>query len=122
MAIPSALIIYGDMNANDRHDASLTPTERFALWLTDKIGTMQCAGLFACIGIGSLIGIFTGNALLGLGVGGFSSYFLQLVLLPIIMVGQNIQSKHSEHLADVTFEDAEEIKAMLKQLLNKYGI
>ncbi len=116
-AILFPTIISGDMNANERHENNLTPTERFALWLTDKIGTMQCAGLFACIGIGSLIGIFTGNALLGLGVGGFSSYFLQLVLLPIIMVGQNIQSKHSEHLADVTFEDAEEIKAMLKQLL-----
>jgi hypothetical protein len=109
-------------NANTRHQDSLTNTERFAVWITDSMGTMTCAGLFACIGIGSLIGIFTGNALLGLGVGGFSSYFLQLVSLPLIMISQNIQSRHAEHLADVTFEDAEEIKKLLKKLLSERGI
>ena len=35
--------------------------------------------------------------------GSLSSYFLQLVLLPIIMVGQNVQGRHGEIQADEAF-------------------
>jgi hypothetical protein len=38
-----------------------------------------------------------------------SSEFLQLVLLPIIIVGQNIQSKASDARAAQTYNDAEAI-------------
>ncbi len=41
-----------------------------------------------------------------------SSSFLQLVLLPIIIVGQNIQAKASDTRADETYKDAE---AVLKE-------
>ena len=33
-----------------------------------------------------------------------SSSFLQLVLLPLIMIGQNIQSKHAELRADAIYD------------------
>ena len=41
-----------------------------------------------------------------------SSSFLQLVLLPIIIVGQNIQATASDKRAEETFKDAE---AVLKE-------
>lgn len=69
---------------------------RFNNWLavliTKSVGTMWCAYIFAVIGITSLVGAFTGNTQLALIAGGISSYFLQLVLLPIIIVGQNVIS------------------------------
>jgi hypothetical protein len=76
---------------------------RLAVWLTNHVGTMQTAYVFAGIGIGSLVGVFTGNVFLAALFGGLSSYFLQLVLLPVIMVGQNVLSSHQEAQADEAF-------------------
>ena len=97
---------HASMNANAQHkkeqEASLNI--RLAVWLTNHVGTMYAAYVFALIGIGSLIGIFTGNLFLGLLFGSISSYFLQLVLLPVIMVAQNVQARHSEIQADETYK------------------
>jgi hypothetical protein len=38
-----------------------------------------------------------------------SSNFLQLVLLPIIIVGQNIQAKAADKRAESTYKDAEAV-------------
>jgi hypothetical protein len=70
--------------------------KKIAIWITNHVGTMTTAYIFLVIGIGSLIGIITGNTVLALTCGAISSYILQLVLLPIIMLGQNIQSEASE--------------------------
>jgi hypothetical protein len=84
--------------------------KRFNNWLaihiTKNVGTMYCAYLFAVIGIMGVVGAFTGNGQIVLIVGAISGYFLQLVLLPVIMVGQNITSDksdkhHAEHKADM---------------------
>lgn len=76
--------------------------KRFNEWLANKIsagvGTMACAWIFAVIGITGVVAAFTGNVVLVLIIGSISGYFLQLVLLPIIMVSQNLQArKHEEH-------------------------
>ena len=75
--------------------------KRFNDWLavliTNNVGTMYCAYLFAALGITAMYGAFTGNVKLTLIAGSISGYFLQLVLLPIIIVGQNIQAqKHDQ--------------------------
>lgn len=109
-------------NVNARHQDELHANFniRLAVWLTNHVGSMYTAYLFAIIGVGSLVGIFTGNLFLGLLFGSISSYFLQLVLLPVIMVGQNVQSRHSELLAEEmhattqhSFHDIEQIMAHL---------
>lgn len=92
------------LSATKKHYQSLTKRERVAVWITDRIGTFECAVLFAGIGIGSLIGVITGNAILALACGAFSSYFLQLVLLPLLMISQNLQQRHAELVADETFQ------------------
>jgi hypothetical protein len=102
------------MNANERHEDSLTKSDRFALWLTNRIGTMTCFYIFCGIGIAALIGALT-NWEIGVICGLASSQVIQLILLPALMVGQNLQSKHAEHLADATFEATEEIKKILEQ-------
>lgn len=77
--------------------------EQLAVWLTKHTGTMLCAYIFAGIGVGSLVGVFTGNTFLAALFGSISSYFLQLVLLPILSVGQNVLSRHAELQADEQF-------------------
>ena len=93
---------------------------RVAVWLTKNVGTMQCAYIFAGIGIGSLIGVFTNSVFLAALFGSVSSYFLQLVLLPILSVGQNVLGRHAELQSDEmfktsqhSFHDIEEIMAHL---------
>jgi hypothetical protein len=73
---------------------------RLAVWLTLHVGSMPCAYLFAAIGVGSLVGVLTGNALLAVLCGSLSSYFLQLVLLPILSVGQGVLGRKQELQAD----------------------
>ncbi len=80
---------------------------KFAVLITRLVGTMWCAYLFGVI------------ALLGLGpalkpggegiVAWIAQTFLQLVLLSVIMVGQNVQSLASDARAANTFKDAEVI-------------
>jgi hypothetical protein len=80
---------------------------KFAVLITRLVGTMWCAYLFAVI------------ALLGLGpalkpggegiVSWIAQTFLQLVLLSVIMVGQNVQSLAADARSANTFKDAEAI-------------
>lgn len=130
-------------NVNDMHAERLSTNDRIAVWISKNVGTMICAYVFAAIGIGSLVGALTNNATLALLCGSLSSYFLQLVLLPIIMVGQNVQGRHAELQAEEAFkttmstyhdieqimqhlsaQDAELLRhaKMLEHLLEKNGI
>jgi hypothetical protein len=74
--------------------------DRLAVQITKRVGTMWAAYVFAVIGITSLVGAVTNNISLTLLAGGLSSYFLQLVLLPIIMVGQNVISASQDARAE----------------------
>jgi hypothetical protein len=71
-----------------------------ALVITRSVGTMWCAYVFTVIGITSLVGAFTNNLSLTLIAGGISSYLLQLVLLPVIIVGQNVISASQDARAE----------------------
>lgn len=78
--------------------------DRLAAYITDHVSSMYCAYLFAVIGVAGVVFALTGNTTGVLIVGAVSGYFLQLVLLPIIMVGQALQADHTrkhteEHLA-----------------------
>ena len=73
---------------------------RLAVLITKSVGTMWCAYVFTVIGTASLVGAFTGNISLTLIAGGISSYLLQLVLLPVIIVGQNVISASQDARAE----------------------
>jgi hypothetical protein len=71
---------------------------RFAIKLTAVVGTMWCAYFFTLIALKGLPGAIEssasthGDSL----VSWFAQTFVQLVLLSVIMVGQNLQSAETE--------------------------
>lgn len=78
-----------------------------ALLITNAVGTMWCAYLFALLTLISLPAAIAG------GVPAIISWvaqtFLQLVLLSVIMVGQKVAARASDKQALQTYKDAEAI-------------
>lgn len=97
----------GPQKVKDPLKASLNG--RLALWITNNVGTMWCAYIFAVIGIIGIVASVTNDTTLVLIVASISGYFLQLVLLPIIIVGQNVQGRAADKRAIQTYQDAEAI-------------
>ena len=83
---------------------------RFGLQVTLVVGTMWAAYAFTIIALFALpSAIKQGTYFV---VVWLSSSFLQLVLLPVIIVGQNIQAAAADRRAEDTYKDAE---AVLKE-------
>jgi uncharacterized membrane protein len=113
-------------NVNAVHAESLGLVERIAIWITEHVGSM---GFFMIIFAWTM-------AWLGWNALGpkplrfdpfpafvlwlFISNMIQIFLMPLIMVGQNLQSRHSEARAESDYEvnvKAErEIEAILLHL------
>lgn len=88
---------------------------RVALIITAVVGTMWCAYIFTLIALVSLpSAISSGQAIVI--VAWIAQTFIQLVLLPIIIVGQNIQGKASDKRSEQTYKDAEAILSECLQL------
>ena len=82
-----------------------TLNQKLGLAITKRVGTMWAAYIFFGLTLVSLPAvIMSGNLVLI--VGWIAQTFLQLVLLPIIIVGQNIQAAAAEKRAVMTYEDA----------------
>ncbi len=96
---------------------------KVAVLITSAVGTMACAYLFTFIALVSLPAIlieagaipkssvptFLTKPGLILIVAWVAQTFIQLVLLSIIMVGQDVQSKASDARAEKTFTDTEAV-------------
>jgi hypothetical protein len=78
---------------------------KVALGLTTAVGTMWCAYAFAVLALVVLPQAINGG-LLPL-IQWVSQTFIQLVMLSVIMVGQNILSRASDKRADETYQDAD---------------
>ena len=83
---------------------------RFGLKITLIVGTMWAAYLFTILALFALPSALQQGTYFV--VVWLSSSFLQLVLLPIIIVGQNIQAAAADKRAEDTYKDAE---AVLKE-------
>jgi hypothetical protein len=79
--------------------------EKIGLGITKRVGTMWAAYIFMAITLVSLPAVIMKGDLV-LIVAWIAQTFLQLVLLPIIIVGQNIQAAAAERRAVMTYEDA----------------
>jgi hypothetical protein len=133
----------GPATVDEQYDRG-TPIARFnaalAVVITKGVGSMWCAYAFAVLTLFGLPGA------IGAGVSGVVQWiaqtFLQLVLLSIILVGQNVQSAAADKRALDTYTHAEAIvhetqqihlhllaqdktllahSAMLSELLDKRG-
>ena len=138
---------YQPRNVNMLHEAEQKAAgvnTRVAVGLTKSVGTMWTAYTFAAlavVGLMAIIGLL--SPIVALLVVWISQTFLQLTLLPIIMVGQNVLGRKSELQADEQFnttmssyndieqvmqhlsaQDAELLRhtRMLTHLLEKNGI
>jgi uncharacterized membrane protein len=125
-------------NANHVYTSLLDNSEKFAIWITDRVGTI---GFFAIIFLWTICWLswnmfapkdmrFDPYPAFVLWL--FMSNMIQIFLMPLIMVGQNLQSKHAEIRAETDFEvntkaekeiedikqELDEIKDILKKLLS----
>jgi len=114
-------------NVNKKHRESFTSFEKFAIWTTERVGTMGFFFLlFAWTIIWLIWNIFAPPNLrfdpfpafvLWL----FISNMLQLFFLPLIMVGQNLQGRHAEMRAENDFEINLKAEKELETILESLG-
>jgi hypothetical protein len=78
---------------------------KIALVLTTVVGTMWCAYAFALLAL-AVLPQAVGGGLLTF-VEWASQTFIQLVMLSVIMVGQNILGRAADKRAAMTYQDAE---------------
>jgi hypothetical protein len=104
-----------DADAGVLGATKLTLNQRFGLAITKSVGTMWAAYAFLLISLISLpAAISTGETLVI--VAWVAQTFLQLVLLPIIIVGQNLQAAKTEVRAIATYDDATALLAEAKEI------
>lgn len=119
-------------SANRMHRENLTSLEKFAVWVTKNIGTM---GFFFFILLFNLAWIAwnvlapsemvfdSGWSFLILL---FINNILQILFMPLIMVGQNLQGRHSEARAEADFHVNQrsemEIETILAHLENQNDV
>lgn len=84
-----------------------------AIAITKAVGTMWCAYIFMLISLSSLPSTIAEHSI-NADVQWVAQTFLQLVLLSIIIVGQNIGAEASDARSVQTYEDTE----LMKDLLN----
>jgi uncharacterized membrane protein len=113
-------------NVNVEHKKSLSRLERFAVWITDKVGSM---GFFIIVFVWTIV--WLGWNTLGPKESRFDPFpafvlwlflsnVLQIFLMPLIMIGQNLQGRHAEARAesdfDVNVKAEKEIETILLHL------
>jgi uncharacterized membrane protein len=113
-------------NVNEEMKSKLTPLDRLAFWITERVGTM---GFFLIIFFWSALWL-SWNLLapaplqfdppMGFVLWLFISNLVQILLMPLIMVGQNIQGRHAETRAEsdleVNVRAEREVEAILRHL------
>jgi len=116
-------------NINIEHREHLSRLEKIAVWITDNVGSM---GFFMIIFCWTIFWLGW-NTLAPNGLRFdpypafvlwlFMSNVIQIFLMPLIMIGQNLQSRHAELRAEADFEintKAEiEIETIMKHLENQ---
>jgi uncharacterized membrane protein len=116
-------------NVNLHHRERLSKMDKLALWITEHVGSM---GFFIIIFLWTLVWLgWNTLAPVQLRFDPFPAFVLwlfisnmiQIFLMPLIMVGQNLQSRHSELRAEQDFlinKKAEtEIETILMHLENQ---
>lgn len=119
-------------NVNAEYLEKLTSLERFALFVTEKIGTI---GFFFLLLICTLVWILWNSVgptelrfdpFPGFVLWLFISNMIQLLFLPLIMIGQNLQARRFEARSQADFainiQAEKEIETILQHLENQYDL
>jgi hypothetical protein len=101
----------GPVKVNDQMSRN-NPMARFNAWfavkITTGVGTMWCAYAFAALALVSLPSAIRSHSPVVL-VSWISQTFLQLVLLSVIIVGQNVLAAAADKRSESTYNDADAI-------------
>jgi hypothetical protein len=81
---------------------------KIGVFITSVVGTMWAAYLFTVLALVSLPAAIQSHDKIII-VAWVAQTFLQLVLLPVIIVGQNVQARAADKRAQQTYSDAEAI-------------
>jgi len=113
-------------NVNKEQKEKLKPLDKLALWITTKVGTM---GFFLLIFLWTVLWLgwnilapkqLQFDPAMGFVLWLFISNMIQILLMPLIMVGQNVQGAHAEaraeHDLDVNVKAEKEIEVILEHL------
>lgn len=110
-------------NTNIVHYSRLNTLDKLALFVTEKIGTMRFF-LFILFFNAAWIGWnifapkdFIFDPAFSFLILLFINNILQILFLPLIMVGQNIQAKHSELRAEQDFETGKKAEKEIETIL-----
>jgi len=111
-------------NVNDVHAAERASggfNQWLAIALTTNVGSMWTAyafALLALVGLLGIVGVLSASVVLF--IAWLSQTFIQLVLLPVIMVGQNVLNRKSELQAEEEFQTTQhsfhDIEEIMKHL------
>ena len=109
--------------------------QRVALWLTNNVGTMTCFWIVAALCISVLPSVLFAMAVIPKQWGPLPTFLtsfgfelmmtwivstcFQALCLPAILVGQNLQTLAADARAAKTFEDVEEIRGLVNQLVQR---
>ncbi len=88
---------------------------RIAVKITRIVGSMWCAYLFVVLTLISLPAAIASRDPIVI-VAWIAQTFLQLVLLPVIIVGQNVQAAAADKRAEQTYLDAEAVLHEAQQI------
>ncbi|MHB8340950.1 MAG: hypothetical protein ACYDB7_07205 [Mycobacteriales bacterium] len=97
-----------------RGSAASRVNAALAVVITRAVGSMWCAYVFAAFDFISLPAAIRGGS--STFVAWVAQTFLQLVLLSIIMVGQNVQAAAADKRAEDTYRDAEAVLHEAQQI------
>lgn len=116
-------------NVNSKHRESLSSLDKLALWITDHVGSMKFFFLIFCwtvvwLGWNTLAPRpWRFDPFPAFVLWLFISNMIQIFLMPLIMIGQNLQSRHAEMRAEEDFrinkKSEQEVEAILKHLENQ---
>lgn len=105
------------MAENENKKEKLALLDKTALFITNAVGTVWCAIIFAIIALISLPNEIHGGT--STFITWLTQTFLQLVLMSIILVGQNIQMKNAESKSERDLETDLAIKKELETLITR---
>jgi hypothetical protein len=112
----------GPVKVADQHhvgNAIYRTNARLAIYISNSVGTMWCAYVFmilACISFPAALA--SGSALIM--VAWVAQTFLQLVLLPVIMVGQSLQSRAADKRSEQMYFDTDAILHQQQTMLQEH--
>ena len=113
-------------NINKEVQQHLSKLDRFAVWITERVGTI---GFFLLILVWTVLWLgwnllapprLQFDPPMGFVLWLFISNLIQIFLMPLIMIGQNLQGKHAEARAEndleINIRAEQEIEEILRHL------